>query len=66
MMWSKLPLLDDEERIVGTVTVARDVTERKLAELALREQTDRLRYEDFVAMAANLSAYAGLTNVPGH
>jgi len=34
--------------------------------MSFGEQTDRLRYEDFVAMAANLSAYAGLTNVPGH
>jgi diguanylate cyclase (GGDEF)-like protein/PAS domain S-box-containing protein len=42
MMWSKLPLLDEHGQIVGTITVARDITERKLAEIALREQTERL------------------------
>jgi diguanylate cyclase (GGDEF)-like protein/PAS domain S-box-containing protein len=39
--WSKFPLLEDGE-ITGTLTVARDTTERKHADLALGAQTERL------------------------
>ena len=33
----KLPILDDDGQVIGLVTVARDITERKRAEEALRE-----------------------------
>lgn len=36
------PLFDDDGKIVGAIESIRDVTERKLAELALRETTDYL------------------------
>ena len=42
MTWSKLPLPDERGRPVGTITIARDITERKRAEDALRGQTERL------------------------
>jgi diguanylate cyclase (GGDEF)-like protein/PAS domain S-box-containing protein len=42
MTWSKMPLLDDDGQVVGTFTVARDTTERKLAEVAQRAQSERL------------------------
>jgi PAS domain S-box-containing protein len=40
--WVKQPLYDDRGAIVGSFMVARDVTARKLAELALQRQTARL------------------------
>src|SRR4029077_19585829 len=45
------PLLDDEGHVVGASKVARDITERKRAEAALRE-ADR-RKDEFLAMLAH-------------
>jgi diguanylate cyclase (GGDEF)-like protein/PAS domain S-box-containing protein len=42
MTWSKMPLFDEAGGTVGTFTVARDTTREKLADFALREQTERL------------------------
>jgi PAS domain S-box-containing protein len=40
---SKLPLKDDEGKIIGLIGIGRDITEQKSAEEALREKTEKLR-----------------------
>ncbi len=43
----KFPLLDKDNQIFGVCTIGTDITERKLAENALREQQSRLNYMAF-------------------
>ncbi|MFZ0454332.1 MAG: PAS domain-containing protein [Ignavibacteriaceae bacterium] len=40
---SKLPLKDGQGNIIGLIGIGRDITEQKLAEEALREQTEKLK-----------------------
>ncbi len=40
---SKLPLKDNQGNIIGLIGIGRDITEQKLAEEALREQTEKLK-----------------------
>ena len=40
---SKLPLKDNDGNISGLIGIGRDITEQKLAEEALREQTEKLK-----------------------
>src|SRR5207244_11873527 len=39
---TKMPLRDENGEIVGTFGLSRDITQRKLAEMALRSQADRM------------------------
>jgi diguanylate cyclase (GGDEF)-like protein/PAS domain S-box-containing protein len=43
----KFPLLDKDNQLFGVCTIGTDITERKLAENALREQQSRLNYMAF-------------------
>ncbi len=40
---SKLPLKDENENIIGLIGIERDITEQKLAQESLKEQTEMLR-----------------------
>ena len=50
------PVKDSDGRIVGASKVARDITERRNAERALREGEDRLRKTEKLAAAGQLAA----------
>lgn len=43
LLTSKIPLLDSNGKIVGLVGIGQDITERREAELALRESEERFR-----------------------
>ena len=45
----KTPIFDANDRVVGTAGIARDITERKQAEQALRESEER--YHNFIAQS---------------
>jgi PAS domain S-box-containing protein len=47
LLTSKIPLFDDQERVIGMIGIGRDITERKLSEEALRisEEKHRTLYE---------------------
>ncbi|MBK7976175.1 MAG: response regulator [Deltaproteobacteria bacterium] len=57
-MVSSAPVRDEEGRIVGSVSVVRDVTEQRLSERAVREREHQLeeadrRKDEFIAMLAH-------------
>ncbi len=58
ILTTKVPLLDTDKKIVGTVGVSRDITERKLAEEKLRVFADQLErsnreLQDFASVASH-------------
>ena len=57
---SAAPVKDTKDRIIGSVSVVRDITERKLAEEALRNSRDRLekRVEERTAELLKASLYS--------
>jgi PAS domain S-box-containing protein len=50
------PILDSEGRVVGASAIQRDITERRRAELALREKTAEVELLQSIAEAANEAA----------
>jgi PAS domain S-box-containing protein len=49
-LFTSTPIIDDQDKLLGTIAVSRDISEKVQAEIALQEQTDQLR-----AMARNMA-----------
>jgi PAS domain S-box-containing protein len=60
VLTTKMSLHGDKGKIIGTFGVSRDITERKLAEEAMRLQTNRLQIAAEVARAASATLDLGL------
>ena len=59
VLTTKMPLQDEKGKVIGTFGISRDITERKLAEEAIRLQTNRLQSAAEVARAASSSLDLG-------